>query len=72
MVKREAAVRELYDYYKSQLLLAAEEKTANALSDPRLDLLLLSLVDRLDILEWVLDIQSEYQPVYYLGDNIIH
>ena len=70
-MKREAAVRELYDYYKSQLL-AAEEKTANALSDPRLDLLLLSLVDRLDILEWVLDIQSEYQPVYYLGDNIIH
>ena len=50
-LKNEASVRALCDSYKKQLLLAIEEKSRAALADPRLDLLILSLVDRLETLD---------------------
>ena len=54
-MKNFCSVKALADSYKQQLVLAIEEKTSANICDPGLDLLILSLVERLEVLEWVLD-----------------
>ena len=43
------------DLYKKQLVLAVEEKTTSLVVDPSLDILILSLIDKLEALDWVLN-----------------
>lgn len=43
------------DLYKKQLVLAVEEKITSLVVDPSLDILILSLIDKLEALDWVLN-----------------
>ena len=43
------------DLYKKQLVLDVEEKTTSLVVDPSLDILILSLIDKLEALDWVLN-----------------
>lgn len=47
------------DLYKRQLILAIEEKTASLVADPALDILILSLIDKLETLDWVLSQEDD-------------
>ena len=53
-MKRETTVKALLGSYRQQLLLAVKERSAAKAVDPELDLLILSLLDRMETLEWVL------------------
>lgn len=58
------------DLYKKQLLLAIEEKTLSPVADPALDMLILSLIDKLEALDWVLNPDNtEEENIYFYGDN---
>ena len=60
------------DSYRRQLLLALEEKTKSIVMDPGLDILILSLIDKLETLEWVLAGSSEVETTYVTSNNSSH
>jgi len=71
-VKNEAQIVALCDSYRKQLLLAVEEKTGSPIADPALDLLILSLIDKLETLDWVLEQNGEDNSGYIYGNNVSH
>jgi hypothetical protein len=72
-VKNEAQIIALSDSYRKQLLLAVEEKTGSPIADPALDLLILSLIDKLETLDWVLEQNGEDNTTGYVyGNNLSH
>ena len=71
-VKNEAQIVALCDSYRKQLLLAVEEKTGSPIADPALDLLILSLIDKLETLDWVLEQNGEDNSGYVYGNNVSH
>ena len=63
------------DLYKKHLILAIEEKTTSPVVDPSLDMLILSLIDKLEALDWVLNPDGEDGEEYFLvleNNNISH
>lgn len=71
-MKNESQIIALSDLYKRQLLLAIEEKTGSPIADPALDLLILSLIDRLETLDWVLGQNNDDGTGYMLGNSMAH
>lgn len=71
-MKNEAQIVALCDSYRKQLLLAVEEKTGSPIADPALDLLILSLIDKLETLDWVLEQNGEDNSGYIYGNNVSH
>ena len=71
-VKNEAEIIAACDSYRKQLLLALEEKTDSLIRDPALDILILSLIDKLETLEWVLGGSGEGETAYVSGNNSSH
>ncbi len=53
-MKKENQVIALCDAYKKELLFAIEQKADSLIVDPTLDLLILSLIDKVETLDWVL------------------
>ncbi|NLF80722.1 MAG: hypothetical protein GX572_05990 [Clostridia bacterium] len=71
-MKNESQIIALSDLYKRQLLLAIEEKTGSPIADPTLDLLILSLIDRLETLDWVLGQNSDESTGCVFGNSLSH
>lgn len=55
-MRRESEVAALAEIIKNQLKFAVEEKSTAVNSDAELDLLILSLLDKLETLLWVLEL----------------
>lgn len=53
-MKEENQIIALCDAYKRELLFAIEQKAYSVIVDPALDLLILSLIDKVETLDWVL------------------
>ena len=54
-MRRESEVAAVAETIKDQLRVAIEEKSLSTTSDTELDLLILSLLDKLETLLWVLE-----------------
>jgi len=50
---------EQIDSYKQQLAVAVAEKALSPVEDPQVDLTILTLIDKLEALFWVLDIELD-------------
>ena len=55
----------LRDTYKKQLLFAIDEKIGAVQPDPGVDLIILSLTDRLETLEWVLGERDDQPGIWW-------
>jgi hypothetical protein len=71
-VKNVAEIIAQCDSYRRELLLALEEKTNSIVMDPGLDIHILSLIDKLETLEWVLAGSSTVETTYVPSNNSSH
>ena len=70
-MKTETTVKALLESYKQQLLLAVQERSSVSAVDPELDLFILSLIGRLETLEWVLADTGQL-PAAACGSCVLH
>ena len=56
MKTQEEVLRQI-DYYRDQLILAIEEKSLDSEQSGETDLIILSLIDKLEALLWVIDVE---------------
>lgn len=75
-MKKENQIIALCDAYKRELLFAIEQKTDSLIVDPTLDLQILSLIDKVETLDWVLGYNiddNDKQALFYeYGSEISH
>ncbi len=58
-MKSEQAIVEQIDRYKQELAVAVAEKALSPVEDPQVDLAILTLIDKLEALFWVLDVELD-------------